>query len=147
MLTFNPKTEDEIKLELLIEEGIYQFEVIQSESRTSKAGNPMIHLLLKVWDNSGKSALLHDYLLTSPSQMLFKLRHFCFAVGLGTEWESGSLTAENCMGKCGKAKVGIETDPSGKYGPKNRINDYVSKEVPVDGIPVVGDELNDDIPF
>ena len=48
-LEFQPKTEEELKTFVLLPEGEYDFDVIGAEEQTSKSGNAMIKLTLKVY--------------------------------------------------------------------------------------------------
>src|SRR5271154_4291917 len=109
--TFTPKTEDEIAKENLIPDGVYPFEVINATQKTSKAGNPMIHLEHRVFVED-RTFLLDDYLL---EKIAYKLRHFCAQTGLLPMYQQGHFAAEDCLGKGGWVKIGTKVDKSGKF--------------------------------
>lgn len=149
-MRFTPRTEEEVQQYKLIEPGVYSFEVVGAQDKFSRAGTEMIELKLKVWDNNGKERLVFDYLLEALD---YKVRHFCYATGIGTKYEDGTLQAEDCFFKTGKVDIYIAKDKTGKYPDKNAVKDYV---VMPEGIANVMNpalakqeevELNDDIPF
>lgn len=140
-MKFTPKTEEE--LNKLLDPGFWDWECIQAEEKTSKAGNQMLHLINKCWDKNGRSALVHDYILDSFD---WKIRNFAYAGGLDKRYEMGEIDAHICVGASGKCKGAIEKDKTGQYGDKNKIVDYIisdnlepKKETPAD--------LDDEIPF
>lgn len=115
-----PRTEEEIKRSKLLAPGECDFEVRDAKDETSKSNNEMIHLILDVWDSNGDKALVHDYLLDA---MPHKVRHFCYAVGLGHVYENGELEADACIGKSGRCLIRSKQDRG--YDPKNDVADYV----------------------
>lgn len=136
MLTFQPKTEEELKKTVLLPKGEYDFEVIGAEEAVSKQGNDMIKLTLKVYDTDGTTTTVFDYLLAS---LEYKVKHFCDTTGLIAEYQSGALTVDMCLNKCGKCKLDIEKDKTGKYDDKNVVKDYTGMAINASDI--------DDVPF
>lgn len=130
-MQFAPKTEDEVKRGNLLRPGECDFTVRDATDEVSDKGNEMIKLMLEVWDQDGEKAVVFDYLLEA---MAHKLRHFCYAVGLGHIYEAGELTADHCIGKGGRLLIRNEQDKLKKYPPKNGVADYVladrTKETP-----------------
>jgi hypothetical protein len=124
-MQFTPKTEKEIQEEGLLPEGVYDFEVVKAEEKTSKAGNQMIELSLHVFDASGKTVFVRDFLMES---LAYKLRHCADACGLIEGYESGALIDKDFVGKCGKVKIVIQKDKEGKYPDKNVVRDYIKRE-------------------
>jgi len=150
--TFPSFTDEELESPNLIEPGIYHFEVAKAERQTSKAGNPMAKLTLRVWDNAGKTQTLFDYLIFSNIALnIRKVKHFCHSVGLVEEYQKRELP-EELANYCGQVEVGIE-DPQpkaggGMYARKNKVVDYIVGEVKTPKQPnLPADEFNDDIPF
>lgn len=147
-----PKTAQEIAEAGLWPAGIYDFEIIEAEDTTSKtSGNDMIKLKVKIFNESGQSQNLFDYLLDAVA---YKLRHAAEAFGLLDEYEAGGFDAIDCIGKTGQCKVKIDKDKSGAYPDKNGIADYIvtpsvvgmvkaEKKARVAG----GGDLDDSIPF
>lgn len=158
-LQFEPKTEEELHDYLEIGEG--DFEVFKAERTDAKStGNPMIALILKVWDKNGDQALIYDNLmLTGTKFALRHIRHFCYSCGLENFYESGKLNANDCTGRKGKLKIGFKPESKSKdgkqtYKAKNVVDDYImigvqvqeatngkSKYVPKE------EAFDDDIPF
>lgn len=129
-MKFQPKSEEEVKKNKLMEEGDYDFIVVNAENVISKAGNEMIKLKLNVWDKQGKEKCVFDYLLES---MDYKLRHFCEITGLIDTYNSGDVDAMDCLNKSGKAHIiidiGKEKPGGGFYDDRNAIKDYVKSEI------------------
>jgi hypothetical protein len=171
MFTFEPWSEEQAMSEkqkpfALLPDGIYNFEVLEAKARTSGNGNPMIEMKLQVWDTeTNQENRVFEYLLTTPF-MRWKVKHFCDAVGLQSEYESGSLDPDLCVGKTGFAKISIKRGEAKKapydgfYPDKNVVDDYVldskgTVKFETGGVAVkplakekVGSEkFDDDIPF
>ena len=68
-----PLSQDELKQGDLMENGIYDFQVIKATEKISKSGNEMIELQLKVWESNGRERFIFDYLL---EQLEYKIGHF-----------------------------------------------------------------------
>lgn len=120
-MNFNPKTEEEVKRGKLLKPGECDFEVKKATDEVSTNNNEMIKLQIQVWDADGQTATVFDYLMEA---MPAKLRHACFAVGLGESYESGALLADDFVGRTGRCV--IYTEPAkGQYDAKNAVRDYV----------------------
>lgn len=134
-LTFNPLSKDELRP--ILAPGVYPFRVESALAKTSSAGNPMIELTIKAKNENGTVVVIYDWLLMPDlknddeakiKSKTWKLRNFCYSVGLEEEYNSGNLSAISCNGKSGNAKIYIEQDVNGKYPDKNRIANYIEKE-------------------
>ena len=124
---FTPKSEMEIKKSMCWEEGIYDFEVTGCELKDSKKGNPMLALKLDVFDSSGNSTSVRDWLVESDQPLpLMKLRHYCRATGAMDAYESGSIENVPGVGSSGRLKLGVRD--SDQYGPQNEVSDYLFTE-------------------
>lgn len=151
-MRFNPKSENEIQSAGLIEEGIYNFQITLATDEVSSKGNEMIKLTIKIWDNNDCEKIIFDYLLEA---MHYKLRHFAEVTGLIKKYESGELTASDCVGKSGKLNLVIQEGkpkPDGGFYPnKNSVKDYVKLEEKTS--PIVSDhysqkdKFDDVLPF
>lgn len=123
-LQFEPKKEEE--LTALLKVGVGDFKVLKAESKKSKTGNPMIELILEVWDCEGNKSNIFDYLILNGHDLsLRKIRHFCYSVGLESSYEEGKLNASQCADKFGKLQIGIQKDKNGQYPDKNSVQDYI----------------------
>jgi len=126
-MKFSPKTEKEVSQTKLLIPGECDFTVKSATDETSKtSGNEMIKLMLEVFDREGTSIIIYDYLVAVDA-MAFKIRHFAYAVGLGSRYESGDFDSFDCDGKSGKCKVRTQPEKDG-YPPKSVIADYIPLE-------------------
>jgi len=149
-MQFTPRSAKEIAEAQLWPKAKYPFEVVKAEPaksgpKSKVPGTPFIKLNVQIWNTSGASRYVNGIL---HPNMEAQLRNFCEATGLMDKYESGSLSAEDCVGKAGVLKLGIEDDNNG-YPPKNVIKDFVvpkanAKINPAD-VPSV--EEDDSIPF
>lgn len=126
MLNFKPLNDAEIQALSLVQPGDYPFKVKFAEAKTSQAGNAQIKLVITLLVD-GRERNVFDYLMTIES-MLFKLRHFCYAVGLDVAYEQGTLRPEDCVNRTGTCTIGIKEDKTGKYPPANVVLDYLKAE-------------------
>jgi len=145
-IVLSSKTDEEIEKEmregnLIPKDTIVDFEVLEevsfgtktvkTEDTTSKAGNDMIVLVLKVFHND-KERVLVDYM---TGAMEFKLRHAINSCGVDVDT---TITAKDFIGKCGRAKIGVQKSKDPQYSDKNVIADYLVRAHDV--------ELDDEIP-
>lgn len=143
-----PKSEKELAEAGLWPAGTVDFEVLTAEDTTSRKGSDMIKLKVKLYNDSGASQTVFDYLLDA---MPHKLRHAAEAFGLLDEYEAGGFEAIDCEGKTGKCK--IKVDKNEGYPDKNGISDYIPA-VTVGSIAkntakakAAHNDLDDDLPF
>jgi hypothetical protein len=113
-----PKTEEQLAEEGLLPDGNYPFEVVIAENKVSKAGNDMIAMNLRFYGPDGRPLFIRDWIMES---MGFKLLHFCNEVGIYDKYNAGEVTAQDCDGRQGYAKIGRKKD---EYGWKNVVKDY-----------------------
>jgi hypothetical protein len=122
-MTFTPQTEAEIREGMVWPEGEYGFEVTACDNTTSKSGNKMLAISLRIYSGE-KQTTVKDWLVESDSPLpLMKLRHYCRAVGAMEAYETGTVDSFPGVGSAGKLKLGIED--SVEYGPQNRVSDYL----------------------
>jgi hypothetical protein len=156
-MRFDPKSEKEIAEANLWPASEYDFEVIEAKEETSKAGNDMVHLSVKIYDAEGNFRTLDDYLV-GTEKAAFKIRHFAESVGMLSDYESGEIPAEAMIGRAGKCKVIVVKDKSGQYADKNSIGDYLKPKAgngvagSFTGAPMkpkapLTQDLDDEIPF
>ena len=148
--SFDPMTEEEIASSNIIEDGVYNFEVVKSTRKTSKSGNAMCELQLNVWDNDGKINPIFDYLVFSKIPLnIKKVKHFCDAVGLQEEYKKGQIP-EELERFCGKLQLGTQEErpnPNGGVWPrKNNVIDYIAGDGQSSKKPEI-DQFSDEIPF
>jgi hypothetical protein len=125
-MQFKPKSEQEIANDGLWPEQIVDFEVLEAEDTTSRNGDDMVKMKIKVFNEEGGSRTVYEYLLGTDS-MQWKVRAFCAATGLLEQYETGELEAVEMEGRTGKAKLVIQKDKSGSYPDKNAIGAYIAQ--------------------
>ena len=151
--SFTPKTDQEIAAMQnrgLLAEGVYKFIVTEAKPMISQSGNSMIQLRLAIKGVDNIDRNVFDFLVSSE-EMIFKIKHFCEAVGLESAYAAGAFNAQDCMGKGGNAKIVVQkgklrADGSGFYPDKNGVRDYIKSYAQ----PTVGsgaEMFNDDLPF
>ena len=120
-----PKTEQQAQEEKngpLFPDGEYAFDILTAEEKTSKAGNEMLVLTLKVFGPEGKTKLVNDYLMDGT--MAFKLRHCAVATGNEEHYTAGNLEPAQFIHKTGHVVLKTRA-AKGDYAAQNVIADYV----------------------
>lgn len=126
-LAYNVFTEQEALSVNLVPQNDYDFEVVSAKHKVSKNGTDMLEILLKVILPNGSSRSLFDYILLTD-QWAFKFRHFCFAIGMGAEYESKTFDENKCSGRTGRKARIIQQEGTNGYAPKNVVKDYIVQE-------------------
>ncbi len=108
----------------ILSAGEYNFEVAAAEDTISKFNDEeeQIQLSLRIFHDGGV-VFLNQWL--SPSKT-WKIKQFAFSVGLVDRFESGTLTAADCLDKAGKLKLGQYEDKSGTT--RNSVFKYLESE-------------------
>lgn len=155
-MRFTPKSDEQLDQESSargpFKPGEYDFEVKTAVDDTSKAGNEMISLEIKVYNDLGEVRTVKDWLVSSPG-MMYKIKHFTDSVGLHNEYEAGTFDAYDCLNRTGKVKLKVEKGV-GTYPDKNTVADYMpatdgkpktKQSAPAKQMAVM--DLDDEIPF
>lgn len=117
----------------LLPDGIYDFIVIESKFKTSRAGNPMIELKLRV-THDGLEHTVFDNLIPTD-RMIWKVRHFCAATGNLEKFEKETFNENDAMGSRGMMLVGNvgerpkDDGSGGVWKAKNVVDDYLTEEM------------------
>ena len=108
MLDYQPMTEEEIdRIGLL--EGKFRFRVMEATDTISKSSRlPQIELKLRIFVDDGSNRTITTYLSTNGQFMLRRLRHFCRATNLMTEYEARRMCADTCLNVEGIVELAIE---------------------------------------
>lgn len=140
-----PQTDEQIAASGLLEAGTYDFEVRTAEDKTSSKGNEMIEVKLNVFDTDGSVKQITDWIMP---QMAKKFKHFHNATDMMAKYESGSLVADDVIGKTGKCMIKQEpyTNKDGLKVMSNKVDDYVKREN-LGTEPMNKDVAEDSIPF
>lgn len=127
-MQFNSKSREELAREFLTPPGEYDFEIMRAEETTSKKGNEMIKLKLRVFVENGEIHV-YDYLVAG---MEYKLANFCDAIGRSEDYDDGEINADNLVGCAGKLKLVIEKEQKDKdtgevkWPAKNVVKTYIA---------------------
>ena len=127
-MQFNSKSREELAREFLTPPGEYDFEIMRAEETTSKKGNEMIKLKLRVFVENGEIHV-YDYLVAG---MEYKLANFCDAIGRSDDYDDGEINADNLVGCAGKLKLVIEEAEKDKdtgevkWPAKNVVKTYIA---------------------
>lgn len=133
-MQFTPKSNSEIAAMRLKPAGNYAFEVANAEDKISKSsGKEMLVVTLNCYDAEGRVFTVTDFLVPGTPYGDRKIFEFAASVGLGGKYATGAMTAEDCLGKGGWAKIKVgkaqpKKDGSGEYPPKNEVAYYLDKE-------------------
>lgn len=153
--SFSPKSDAEIHAiqnRGLLADGIYAFTVKEVKQEVSKSNNAMLKVRIGVLESDGSERNIVDYLLATD-QMIYKLKHFCDAIGFEAEYAKGAFDVTKAVNRSGQVKIGVQKgnakeDGSGFYPDKNSVKDYVKAAEQVQKKAVENDPtLNDDINF
>lgn len=125
-MIFTPLNEEQLEIQNLANEGIYNYQVIKAEEKVSHAGNEYISLTLKIWDEDKNDAMVFTNLA-----LIKLLKHFCDVNHMQDKYNSGEVPASACQGKSGgKVMIGIEGEKpnpnGGMYKAKNIVKDYIT---------------------
>lgn len=145
----------------LLKEGEYDAVILASQDKVSaNRGNPMMDIMLQVFDETGKARNVRDFLVFTKS-MMWKVIRFADSAALLKEYEEGKLCSEVAVGQRVRVKIGIEEGgeisqdklqgkaAGSKYPDKNKVEDYIkrSEQNPVESKTKTDPELDDDVPF
>lgn len=147
---YTPKSENQLAQESLLPAGEYDFEIIETLDRPSKAGNYMYTFKLHVFDADSQPRIIFDYIALGNNFGERKLRHAADASGIINIYESGKMTPSDFQGRTGRLKLKQQPGNSQYPDPKNVVEDYIKREVAgvtYDAPKKQDDELDDSIPF
>ncbi len=143
IITFDPYTTEEIQESgsSLLKVGICNFEVVDVTFGPSKnSGKDQFTLVLKVWDENGKSAVIYDYI---PLELRWKLLQLAKCLGFVKKLQEGKLTTDDIYRECGKLKNGIKKSTDPQYFDKNIVASYL----PMEPMEPKEERIDDDLPF
>lgn len=126
-MSYTPKSEEQLAKEGLLPDGIYDYEVIQTDDKPSKKGNDMYTLKLLVWDDNGDNKTVYDYIALGNNFGERKLRHAADASGLLSIYEGGNLKPADFMNTKGRVEIKMQDGTADYPLPKNVVKDYVKR--------------------
>lgn len=122
----------------LLKDGEYDAIIVKSEDKTSSSGNPMMDMTLTVFDETGSSHQIRDFLVFTDT-MMWKVIRCAESAGVMTEYEKQKFCSNLVIGKKVKVQVSVEEGsiipedklkgklPGSKYPDKNKIQDYLKE--------------------
>lgn len=146
----NAMTEEEIAKSGLMQEGIYDFTIVEATETKSKFGNDMFKLKLNIFDTDGTARVIFDWILPDFPK---KYKHLHDACGLLDLYKSGETKPEDLIDKSGKLKLGVGKPYIGNDGfekVNNSVLDYVKRDnmlPPSKPTPLPADVADDVIDF
>lgn len=149
-----PRTDKEIAKMNLWPAGNYYVEVVDNanlggklyqtqDEVSTKTGNDMIVLVLKVYKPDGEFRIMRDWLMDAMPK---KIKNATTVFGLSKQYNEGQLYAHDFVGKKGEVKLGIKKDTTGKYADSNSVLDYVV-EADNSNAPAGHPAFDDEVPF
>jgi hypothetical protein len=162
MFDYEVLTESEAMQERyqLLPDGEYSAVISSPIDKISQnSGNPMIEVILTVYDANGKDHTVKDYLSYSRS-MAWKMIHCAESAGKLQEYKDKKFCADVIRGCNVKVRIGTEKGgeipidklkgkaPGARYPDKNKVEDYIVGSV--SDKPVVANTdgfLDEEIPF
>lgn len=129
-MDYKPRTEREIKDSMVLSPGEYDFEIETAVEKTSKKGNDMIEMQVRIFCPDGTTRLLRDWLVAGGDLGELKINHFVHATGLQDCYFAGNFSALDCEGACGRLRLTITS--SEQYGDQNSVKDYIVAKTPDD---------------
>lgn len=125
-MIFEPLTDEQIESQKKrLIPGMADFEILDAKEKTSKSGNPMIEVILRVWDSEGTQGQLKDFL---PSNVQWKIKSILQAINKGDLYQTGNVTSLDLVMGCGKCMLGMEKSRDPQFPDQIRVKEYLSLE-------------------
>src|ERR1017187_4723079 len=121
-MDFQPLTDQQIKELNMVDPGIYKFQVLRCDQKTSRNGQEYFNFKMRLYIGS-KEAIIYD-MLFFEGKMIFKTKHFCEAVGLEKQYLAGKLMPYECEGKEGSLQI-IQSINKQSGELESRVKDYL----------------------
>lgn len=144
MIPYTVKSDQQILDEKLAPAGKHKFEVTKCEDKTSKSGNEMTMITLKVINN-GKNVIFNDFIMAGNDE---KLKDFAYSLGLDEQYNDGFFDNLQTIGKAGFVDIIIDAGGKNPEYPNatNKVKKYIrlnAGEAPV----TIDIKLEDEVPF
>src|SRR5882672_10207333 len=102
----------------LMKDGIYEGVVTSSLDTKSASGNPMMDILVTVYDDNGKAHEIRDFLVFTKN-MMWKVVHFSDSAGITEDYLKGTLWSKIAVDKRVVVEIKVE---DGKEIPEGKLN-------------------------
>ena len=119
MLVYEVMSPEEAEQERfqLLKEGEYDAVVLSSEDKQSSTGNPMMDVMLTVYDADGRTHNVRDFIVLTRS-MMWKVISCADSAGILPEYNQGRFCSNTLINKNVRVKIGIE---EGRQIPEDRL--------------------------
>lgn len=107
-MQYNTRTEKELAEANLLPKGEYPFEIADAKEQKSKKGNDMLVVEVDCIGESGARKRVTDYIVPGTIWADKKLHDLMWSVGLGQKYATGTITADDLIGRSGFAAVSID---------------------------------------
>lgn len=142
MFNYIPIPEEELNISShYFAEGEGSFELYDITEGTSKTGLPLLILMFKIWDVTGKNGTIKEYITSNNT---WRLHHFLEAIGCADDYQHGCVEARNYIGHCGRILIKYKLDKENK---EQRIITFIKGEAKKSFVPMTNSFSNDDVPF
>ena len=123
----------------LLKEGEYDAVVYSAEDKTSSTRNPMMDVMLTVYDEEGKTHSVRDFLVFTRS-MMWKIINCADSADILPEYNQGRFCSNTLINKNVRVRIGIEEGkpipddrlqgkaPGSLYPAKNKVIGYIKKD-------------------
>lgn len=120
-MKFDPISEEELREKMgTLSPGRGTFQIETAEDKVSKAGNAMLALKLKVWDNTGREGFIFEYITNSAQ---WKLKGLLEAIGHPEIYDRGEVNPDELVGEGGDLIIAIQKDSENRDQAK--VKSYV----------------------
>lgn len=103
-------------------EGVYPFEVVDSEERVSQKGNAYINVKLLVYVGDSERTLFDNLMPQMPQ----KLRTFCECTGMADKYKNKTLSADDCLHKQAYLRLTKKPNDKGYF----EVDHYLDRSPP-----------------
>lgn len=129
----------------LIPDGEYDAEIAEAEDTTSKKGNAMMKLNVKVWAGNGGPRVVFDYIVDPHS--IWKLKQIAAAIGKNDVFASGEMGPSHIRGESVRVAIKTQKDKTGEFEDKNVVARYLAPAAGSAGTGEAPSASDDEIPF
>jgi hypothetical protein len=153
-MSYTPETEEQLQKEGLLPDGIYDFQIIETEEGVSKkTGNKMFIFKHNVYAEDGSARIIKKWITFGNNFGERLFRHAADTCGILEKYTAGTLTHTDFLHKSGKCEVGQRQDDKLTWW--NEIKEYIQKgtelvtaaEKKAKPAAKPAADLNDEIPF
>ena len=146
-MSYTPKSEDQLAKEGLLADGIYDFEIVETDEGISKKGNEMWIIKQHFFAPDGSTRIIKTWITFGNNYGERQLRHLADTCGLIAEYDAGVLRHSSFLHKSGRAEITQRQDDKLTWW--NSVKDYVKRDAGTVAAEIKkpAADLDDEIPF